>query len=70
MYQDEFDKIINDLPVSLETLLAEMPAAEYLRVVHSSAAARFKSTKQKTARASYFNDLAITAGRYLRILRG
>lgn len=69
MYNDEIEKVINDIPVPLETLLTEIPAREWLRVVQISATARFKATKQKTARASYFHDISVLAGRYLRILK-
>jgi len=59
MMQDEIDAVLNDLPMD-----------QYLRTVAISAQYRAKAMKGKTSRASYLNDIAATAGRFLRLLRG
>jgi len=54
----------------IDTALAELPMDQYLRTVAVSAQQRAKALKGKTARASFLYDIAATAGRYLRVLRG
>lgn len=70
MMQDEIEKTLDDIPVPLEVLLAEMPLEDYLKVIMLSSQARFKSMKGKTSRATYLHKITVTCGQYLRLLRG